>query len=328
MRQQPQNLTPRRYFVRHRTSYSYPEAVTSTHQRGFLTPRPTPSQDVVAHATQIVPTPMLHTEHVDRFGNRSHYFEVHYPHTEFVVAKEAVIDVAWPQVDVEALDRWSLASAQRAISGNPATSMERAMFGLPSRHVAVTDAVAAYADTLLAPGLGFGQALIELTMGIRRDCAYLPGTTSVNTTVDEVLALRGGVCQDFTHLGLAVLRGLGIPARYVSGYIETVPPPGVEKLEGSDASHAWISVLAPDGSWVDIDPTNGQFADSRYLVTAWGRDFADVSPLRGIVVTEATSSRLNVGVDVIAMTDGEVPSISRLLGGSGQGDGPQPVIDR
>lgn len=312
MRQLPRNLTPRRYFVRHRTAYTYPEAVTTSHQRGFLTPRSTPSQEVVARATGIVPTPLLHTQHLDRFGNHSHYFEVHYPHTEFVVAKESVLDVAWPLIDVEALDRWSLASAQRAISGNPAMRMERAMFGLPSRHVAVTAAVAAYADTLLAPSLGFGQALVELTAGIRRDFAYRPGITSVSTTVDEVLRLRGGVCQDFTHLGLAVLRGLGVPARYVSGYIETAPPPGEEKLEGSDASHAWISALAPDGSWVDIDPTNGQFADSRYLVTAWGRDFADVSPLRGIVVTEATGSRLSVGVDVIAMTAGELPSMSRL----------------
>ncbi|WP_197512721.1 transglutaminase-like domain-containing protein [Tessaracoccus coleopterorum] len=130
------------------------------------------------------------------------------------------------------------------------------------------------------PGAGGAHA------GIRRDFAYRPGATSVRTTVDELLGLRAGVCQDFAHLAIAVLRSLGVPARYVSGYIETVPPPGKEKLEGSDASHAWVSALAPDGTWIDIDPTNGQFADSRYLVTAWGRDFGDVSPLRGIVETE------------------------------------------
>ena len=109
-----------------------------------------------------------------------------------------------------------------------------------------------------------------------------------------------------------MLRSLGIPARYVSGYIETIAPPGKEKLEGSDASHAWISVLAPNGSWIDIDPTNGQFADSRYLVTAWGRDFADVSPLRGIVVTEAVTSRLDVGVDVVQMDGDRLPRMQTL----------------
>lgn len=312
MRQLAENLTPRRYFVRHRTSYDYSDPVTMCHERGFLTPRPTPSQRVVAHCTGVVPTPLLHTEHEDRFGNRSHYFEIHYPHTRFEVVKESVIDVEWPRIDVEALDQWSLSSAQRVISANPAMRMDRALFGLPSRHVAPTPAVRDYAETLLAPDLGFGQALAELTLGIRRDFAYRPGLTSVRTTVDQVLDLRAGVCQDFAHLAIAVLRMLGIPARYVSGYIETVPPPGKEKLEGSDASHAWLSALAPNGSWIDLDPTNGQFADSRYLVTAWGRDFADVNPLRGIVVTDAETSKLGVGVDVVPMSGDDLPPMSAL----------------
>lgn len=312
MRQRPEHLTPRRYFVRHRTSYSYPEAVTASQQRGFLTPRPTGSQRVVAHGVAITPEPLLLTEHLDLFGNRSHYFEIHYPHTCFTVLKESVIDVAWPTVDIAGLDRWSLAGAQRVISENPALRMDRARFALPSRHVRATPALAEYTDTILAAELGFGQALAELTRGIRRDFAYRPGVTSIRTTVEEVLALRAGVCQDFAHLGIAILRSLGIPARYVSGYLETLAPPGQVKLEGSDASHAWISALAPNGTWVDIDPTNGQFADSRYLVTAWGRDFADVSPLRGIVETEAATSRLTVGVDVVPMMGSEVPAISAL----------------
>ncbi|HJE51222.1 MAG TPA: transglutaminase family protein [Tessaracoccus flavescens] len=312
MRQLPDNLTPRRYFVKHRTSYEYSEPVTLCHERGFLTPRATDSQTVVVHGSRILPEPLLHTEHTDRFGNTSHYVEIHYPHTMLEVVKEAVIDVEWPEYNVDQLDEWTLASARRAIAGNPAFRLDRAMYGLPSKHVAIPDELSAYIDSLLAPSLGFGQALVELTKGIRRDFAYRPGVTSIRTTVAELLELRAGVCQDFAHLGIAILRSLGIPARYVSGYIETTPPPGKPRLEGSDASHAWISVLAPSGQWIDIDPTNSQFADSRYLVTAWGRDFADVSPLRGVVVTEAASSRLSVGVDVVAMDGDEVPQLSVL----------------
>lgn len=310
--QKTQHLGPRRYFVKHRTSYEYPEPVTQCYERGFLTPRDTPSQQVRAEGLRVTPGPVLHTRHVDRFGNESHFLEIHYPHTHLEVVKEAVVDVSWPEVDMAALDRWTLQAASRALADTAAFRLDRAMFGLPSRMARVADAggLAAYAETVVAPDLGFGAALAELTAGIRRDFAYRPGVTSVRTTVDELLQLRAGVCQDFTHVALAVLRWLGIPARYVSGYIETVPAPGTEKLEGADASHAWLSALAPDGTWVDIDPTNGQFADSRYIVTAWGRDYADVSPLRGVIVTEAATSRLSVGVDVVAMDGDEVPQVS------------------
>ncbi|HSO70437.1 MAG TPA: transglutaminase family protein [Arachnia sp.] len=314
MRQLPENLTPRRYFVKHRTSYEYPEPVTLCYERGFLTPRDTATQRLRAHGTQVLPHPLLHTEHLDRFGNTSHYLEIHYPHTHLVVVKEAIVDVAWPEVNVDSLNQWTLASARRATAGNAAFRLDRAMFSLPSRHVKVAsrEDLADYAETILAPGLGFGEALVELTRGIRRDFAYRPGVTSVRTTVDELLELRAGVCQDFAHLGIAILRSLGVPARYVSGYIETVAGPGQAKLEGADASHAWISVLAPTGAWIDVDPTNGQFADSRYIVTAWGRDFADVSPLRGVIVTEAATSRLSVGVDVLPMEGDEAPQVSVL----------------
>lgn len=312
MRQAPENLAARRYFVKHRTSYLYSDPVTLCHERGFLTPRQAPSQTVLAHGTRVTPEPLLESVHTDRFGNISHYLEIHYPHTQLEVVKEAIVDVAWPEIHTDQLDQWTLGSAQRAIAGNAALRLDRAMYGLPSRYVDAPGGLDAYADTILAPNLGFGQALVELTRGIHRDFAYRPGVTSVRTTVGELLDLRAGVCQDFTHLGLAILRSLGIPARYVSGYIETRPAPGKQKLEGSDASHAWISALAPNGAWIDVDPTNAQFADSRYIVTAWGRDFADVSPLRGVVVTEAASSRMSVGVDVLPMVGDDAPPISVL----------------
>jgi transglutaminase-like putative cysteine protease len=158
-----------------------------------------------------------------------------------------------------------------------------------------------YARSLASPEEPLGRAIEAVSIGINSGFRFKKGVTSVRTTLPELLDLRAGVCQDFTHLAAGCFRALGLPARYVSGYIETSPPPGRPKLEGSDASHAWVGVLAPDGTWVDTDPTNRQFVDSRYVVTAWGRDFRDVSPLKGVIYTEATSSELDVGVDVIRL---------------------------
>jgi len=148
---------------------------------------------------------------------------------------------------------------------------------------------------------GFGSALAALLHGINEDFAFNSKATTVRTTLPELLGIRAVVCQDFAHLALGALRSVGLLARYVSGYIETTPAPGATKLVGSDASHAWVSVRVPDGSWVDLDPTNDHFCDSRYLVSAWGRDFADVSLLKGVIYTQddvTTSSTLRVGVDV------------------------------
>ncbi|MFZ1410433.1 MAG: transglutaminase family protein, partial [Micropruina sp.] len=160
-----------------------------------------------------------------------------------------------------------------------------------------------YALTVLAPERPLGDALVGLYSTIYRDFKYRLGATSVRTTLPELLTLRAGVCQDFAHLAVGCLRSVGLPGRYVSGYVETSPPPGQPKLEGSDASHAWASVLVPDGSWIDLDPTNDHFADSRYIVTAWGRDFRDVSPLKGVIYTEAKTSSLEVQVDVFRVND-------------------------
>ena len=165
--------------------------------------------------------------------------------------------------------------------------VEFAEFTLPSPLVAVGARVRAYAAEVLAPSRPLGEAIDALTHRIHSDFTYRKGATSVKTTLGELLELRQGVCQDFAHLAVGCLRAVGLPARYVSGYLETAPPPGRPKLRGADATHAWAAVLTPTGDWLDLDPTNDHFADSRYIVTAWGRDFSDVSPLRGVVFTEA-----------------------------------------
>lgn len=305
-----ENLAPRRYFVKHRTAYDYSTPVKHCLERGFLGFRDTSYQAVVAHGFLVSPEPLTSSQHTDRFGNPSYYLEIDVPHTRLEVVKEAVVDVAREAVNLDLLDQWSLESARRAISSNPAHSIRRAMYGLPSRLVHIPARLEEYTRTIFADQMGFGEALVELTRNIYRDFAYRPGATSVRTTVEELLDLRAGVCQDFAHFGLAALRSQGIPARYVSGYLETRPAPGKQKLEGSDASHAWLAAMAPDGHWIHLDPTNNQFADSRYVVATWGRDFADASPLRGVIDAEGVSSKLHVGVDVVRMEGDALPHFS------------------
>ncbi|PKH44179.1 Transglutaminase-like enzyme, putative cysteine protease [Nocardioides alpinus] len=301
-RQGPDDFTPRSYEVRHRTTYTYDEDVTTCYERGFLRPRETPSQRVVSNDVDISPEPLLVSEHRDHFGNESFYVEVRTPHRVLEVTKTSVVHVAWPLVDLAALDRWTVASAAEEIrrTGDPATVSTHL---LPSVLVDVDDAVCAYAATHLTPTRPLGEAVVALTHAIFDDFDYRSGVTNVRTTLQDLLESRQGVCQDFTHLALGCLRAVGLPGRYVSGYLETAPPPGKVKLEGADASHAWASVLTPDGTWVDLDPTNDHLADSRYVVTAWGRDFRDVSPLKGVIFTESTTSSLKVGVDVTRLPE-------------------------
>lgn len=297
-RQSDEHYTPRRYRVRHATTYTYDDDVTGCYERGFLAPRSTGTQQVESHELAITPAPGFVAEHVDHFGNASHYVEVLTPHRRLQVVKESVLHVDWSYPELDRLDQWTVGDAARQMAEGSVDPVDWANFTLPSELVGSWGEVRSYAATLVNESMPLGRAFEAVYEGIYRDFRFASGVTSVRTTLPELLELRQGVCQDFTHLALGVLRAYGIPARYVSGYIETSPPPGKPKLAGSDASHAWVAALAPDGTWVDMDPTNDHFADSRYIVTAWGRDFRDVSPLKGVIYTESKNSTLEVAVDV------------------------------
>lgn len=298
MSQGPEDWTPRQYDVHHRTTYTYEGPVESCFERGFLAPRETPSQRVLSNEVVISPDPQVMTEHVDHFGNHSFYVEIQTAHNELIVEKRSRFEVHWPQPDLAALDRWTVASAAAELLES-AEPVERVGHLLPSPLVQPAPEVVDYCRSVIGPDMPLGEAILALTRGIYRDFAYKSGVTTVRTTLPELLELRQGVCQDFAHLAIGCLRSLGLPTRYVSGYLETQPPPGQVKLAGADASHAWASVMVPGGGWVDLDPTNDHLADSRYVVTAWGRDFRDVSPLKGVVFAEAAgASTLNVAVDV------------------------------
>ena len=302
----PEHFVPRRYRVRHQTTYRYDDDVTGCFERGFLSLRPTATQQLVSVDVDVDPEPDLISSHTDFFGNESYYVEVRTRHTTFSATMTAEVDVTWPPTDVAALDQWTVAQAAAAVAetGDP---VEVTTYVLSSDLGTVGPEVSAFAAGILAPDRPLGQALTDLYETIFRDFRYAKGATSVRTTLPEILELKAGVCQDFAHLAIGALRSVGLPARYVSGYIETSPPPGKVKLAGSDATHAWLSALTPLG-WVDLDPTNNHFADSRYVVTAWGRDFRDVSPLKGIIFTEAENSELDVAVDVIRLPDEPEPA--------------------
>ena len=313
----PADMTPadrgRAYRVVHRTEYRYDDEVTASYGRAHLTPRDAPGQWIRASRVDVVPRPHLLAESDDFFGNRSVYVEVHTPHERLEVTATSEIVVDRPTVDLASIDGWTWEQARDTVADWPALPATGDALGLPSevdpvaarefllpsRRVGFGDGVAAFAAGTFVPGRPVGEAVRALVSRIHAEFTYRPGVTSVTTPLRDVLVRREGVCQDFAHLTVACLRHAGLPARYVSGYLETRPPPGQPKLQGADASHAWASVLLPELGWVDVDPTNDRLVDDDYVLTAWGRDYSDVPPLKGVIFTESTKSTLKVAVDVV-----------------------------
>lgn len=227
----PDHYAPRRYRVRHTTIYTYDDDVEACYERGFLRPLETWSQQVVTNEVAVSPEPQVISQHVDHFGNHSFYVEIRDPHRELVVSKTAFVDVAWPRPVLESLNAFTVAEAVARVEAE-ADAVVHAEFLLPSDLVDLGPEVLAYARQILWADRPLGDALVGLYSTIYRDFKYELGATSVRTTLPELLELRRGVCQDFAHLAVGCLRSIGLPARYVSGYVETSPPPGQPKLRG------------------------------------------------------------------------------------------------
>ncbi|MGB3224009.1 MAG: transglutaminase family protein [Desulforhopalus sp.] len=198
---------------------------------------------------------------------------------------------------------WESAARRLAAHKQP-IELEASQFVFASPLVTVSSGVINYARLSFAPGTPVLTGAIDLMRRIFTEFAYDKAASTVDTTVEQVLVNKKGVCQDFAHLAISCLRGLGLAARYVSGYLETIPPPGKPKLVGADASHAWISVFVPDFGWVDLDPTNNLINNETYITVAWGRDYGDVAPVKGVVMGGGVH-RLSVMVDVRAQSEGE-----------------------
>ena len=283
----------RRYRIVHTTRYHYAGEVAQSFGRGVLRPRELPGQRVLSYDLHVRPEPQDRAETVDCYGNDSSYFQITQAHSELDVTAVAEVEVVRPAYDPPALGRpWEQA---RPSSHSDPAAME---FTLASPLVQLTSAVREYAQASFSQGRPIDEAVRELCSRINGDFRYVSGSTSVRSTVADVLRQRSGVCQDFAHLAVACLRSVGLAGRYVSGYLATDPPPGRDRVVGADAGHAWAAVRLADGDWLAFDPTNDTMADERYITVAWGRDYVDVPPLRGVIFTDAETSDLHVSVDV------------------------------
>lgn len=281
------------YRVRHQTTYTYSAEVSASYGRGHLRPRDLPWQRLVEHSLTVDPLPTDVGEEQDAYGNPDTYFHVTTDHRRLQVTGSSVVEVERPAWDADAAARpWEEAVPTRR------RDIEAMDFVLASPRVDLSEDTHAYAAVSFTPGRPLIEAVEDLSQRIHREFRYDKGATTVSSRVGDVLSARAGVCQDFAHLTVACLRSLGLAARYVSGYLATRPPPGRPRVVGADASHAWAAVWVPGGTWVHVDPTNDQFANDRYCTLAWGRDYSDVPPIRGVIFTDARESTLEVSVDV------------------------------
>jgi len=285
------------YRISHLTEYHYSAPVTLAHHLAHLSPRPTPSQRLRRHVLRVNPQPAVLHDRVDSFGNTAAIFILQETHQYFQVEATS---------DVEVLTRLPLVPSQTPPwetvrdllpADLSAEGLEIYQFLFDSSLVKCSRELEDYARPSFPKDRPLLEGVLDLTRRIYDDFTFDPAATTVSTPLRTVLTSRRGVCQDFAHLQIGCLRSMGLAARYVSGYIETDPPPGQEKLHGTDASHAWISVFIPGQGWIDLDPTNNLIVSDRHITVAWGRDYGDVSPLRGVILGGGQHS-LRVGVSV------------------------------
>jgi transglutaminase-like putative cysteine protease len=293
------------YRINHRTEYLYEQPVSSSYGQLRMLPRELPGQRCRFAWVSVTPTPELNRERLDFFGNRVTYFALHEPHERLCVEVTSVVEVEGRGAGLSLLGEQSWETVRDTIGAGDAAGAgiphEVIQYVLDSPRVARSETYRQYAQAAFKPGAGVFEAIAALCSKIYTEFEYRPGSTSVTTSLEEAFGNRRGVCQDFAHLAIACLRSLGLPARYVSGYLETVPPPGMQKLTGTDGSHAWLSVFIPDAGWVDVDPTNDQFVGDRHVTAAVGRDYGDVPPMSGVIYTVGREARLEVAVDVTAL---------------------------
>ena len=290
------------YEIRHVTRYRYESTVWSSTGTLRLLPRPGLGQTVYRASIEVTPKPAETSEKPDIFGNRIFRMRITEPHKSLQILSTSRVKVERPPAPAapltpawEDVRRDAVASRYLDGSGPPAMLF-------PSRFVPIHPPITAYAAQSFTPGRAMLEAAFDLTCRIRADFRYNPEATTISTPIAEAFAARTGVCQDFAQIMISGLRGLGLPAAYVSGYIRTIPPPGKPRLAGADASHAWVSVWCGEHfGWIDCDPTNACLVSDDHIVVATGRDYADVSPVEGMLVGGSGTSKQNMtyGVDVV-----------------------------
>jgi transglutaminase-like putative cysteine protease len=288
----------RKYKIIHSTNYIYEEDVDHSYNQTCIQPLTTSYQNCINNKITIYPKPKYIEKRIDYFGNNIIFFSIEEPHRFLKVKSESLVERFSAQEDNKLFTLPWEAVKDRIYYSKEPQYFSVYEFTLDSPFILRGSLFEDYARKVFTSKRPLHEAVMEFTVKIFKEFKYKSGATTIYTPLEEVLEKKIGVCQDFTHLSIVCLRSIGIPCRYVSGYIETLPPPGKEKLRGSDATHAWFSVYFPGHGWIDFDPTNGKKITDEYIVTAVGRDFSDISPLKGILFGGG-KNKLKVEVDVI-----------------------------
>ncbi|HEY5090986.1 MAG TPA: transglutaminase family protein [Polyangia bacterium] len=284
------------YRVKHVTSYAYAVPVSTSHHDLHVLLRGSAEQRIRAERLTVTPAPAARRDRFDWFGNRATHLAIHERHSDLTVTSEAEIELLPPPAPTGGGAPWE-ATRDWVRAANDAEARAAVEMVLPSPHVELSPSALEFARPSFTPGRPLVEAARDLTRRMHAELTYDPEATDTSTSVDEVLSGRRGVCQDFAHAQIACLRALGLPARYVSGYLVTAPLGGGARLVGADASHAWLSVRLPGSGWLDLDPTNDVIPSDRHIVVAYGRDFGDVTPMRGVLLGGGRH-QLHVSVDV------------------------------
>ncbi len=290
------------YQLSHTTTYKYEQGVSFCHNLATLKPKNMLGQTLLEYHLEISPTPAEFSEKLDFFGNTITRFSIQKQHTKLKVTAKSKIKrdySARPNIYNDfAAQQLTLQQALSTLQNLSYELFEVKQFILESVLIAkITPEIKAYAQVSFQPDRSVFDACCELMQRIYTDFEFNTKVTNVATPIHEVMADKKGVCQDFAQIAIACVRSVGLPARYVSGYIETLPPPGKEKLIGSDASHAWFSVYIPNFGWVDFDPTNNQLPKNQHIVVSYGRDYYDVPPLKGVIYSTG-KNKMKVAVDI------------------------------
>ena len=290
------------YQVSHTTSYNYESGVTFCHNIATLKPKNMLGQTLVDYNLEISPKPTEISEKIDFFGNTVTRFSIQKHHTKLEVTAHSKI-IKDPNLLPSIYDNYeaqhiTLQQALIELQQIHPELLDIKQFILESILIAkITPEIKAYAEVSFKPNRSVFEAAYELMQRIYTDFEFNTKVTNVATPIHDVIKEKKGVCQDFAQIAIACVRSVGLPARYVSGYIETLPPPGKEKLIGTDASHAWFSVYVPNFGWVDFDPTNNQIPKNQHIVVSYGRDYYDVPPLKGVIYSTG-KNKMKVAVDI------------------------------
>lgn len=291
------------YRVEHDTRYEHTGRASASQHVACLRPRPSSRLALLSHELEVDPEPSGMMTRLDYFGNTLHQFEILTPYHDMRAVSRSLVEILPGRaiIDPDASPPWELVRDGAAFDADAPFDPD-IEFRYASPYVSLDAELAAFAYASFPAGRPFVAGAVDLMHRIHEEFQFDAGATGITTPITLVLAERHGVCQDFAHLQIGCLRSLGLPARYISGYLLTDPPPGQPRLIGADASHAWLSVKCPHLGWIDLDPTNDTIPNERHIPIAWARDYGDVSPLRGIVLGGQRQT-LSVGVSVIPVGD-------------------------